>query len=357
MSKGLLAGALTAALALAAAALPCLADPAHGEAAAPSAPEGKTVESGEADRTETLSGSKGTKELIYRGNVLSEEISYDTAGAIVEERIFGPDSLPVETRTYVRLSGGHAKIARIEAQDGAGSPIGSRTYRYDSDGRLLGVSSEGSLGSGSAGMIASEGIPQGAWVSAPVPQVPASQASGSAPPSTTTILGYDEAGRIAMIETMKDGTPVAIEKRSYGSAGTLLSKSTEDTATGLSSELSYNEKGLLFLRLETSAKGLQQRYEYTYDDSGRLVGELSFKAGHRSARALSYFADGKLAREEYRLDGTMLRAIAYDDENKDTRVEELYDDGAVFVKSTYVGGRKSRDEFYTDGALVRARDY
>jgi antitoxin component YwqK of YwqJK toxin-antitoxin module len=348
---------LAAALALAATAFPCLAEPAPLANVAPAASEGKTAESGEPDRTETISSSKGAKELIYRRNVLLEEISYDAAGAIVEERIFGPDSLPVETRTYVRLSGGNAKIARIEAKDGAGRPIGSRTYRYDSDGRLLGVSSEGSLGSGSAGMIANQGIPQGAWVSAPGPQVPASQASGSAPPSTTTILGYDEAGRIAMIETMKDGTSVAIEKRSYSSAGTLLSKSTEDTATGLLSELSYNEKGLLSVRIDTAATGLQQRYEYAYEDSGRLAEELSFKAGHRSARTLSYFADGKLAREEYRLDGTMLRAIAYDDESKDTRVEELYDEGAVFVKSSYVGGRKTRDEFYADGVLVRARDY
>ena len=50
----------------------------------------------------------------------------------------------------------------------------------------------------------------------------------------------------------------------------------------------------------------------------------------------------------------MLLAVTYIENG---RVEELYEDGALFVKATYIGGRKIKDEFFADGVLVRTRDY
>ena len=104
---------------------------------------------------------------------IREERSYDLSSALLQERLFGADSLPVETRTYLREGG---RLVKIEAKDASGNAVGTRSYRYDSEGRLLGVSSEGSLGTGSAGMIARSGMPQGAWVSSRLPCRPASSA-------------------------------------------------------------------------------------------------------------------------------------------------------------------------------------
>ncbi len=39
------------------------------------------------------------------------------------------------------------------------------------------------------------------------------------------------------------------------------------------------------------------------------------------------------------------------------RVEELYDKGELFVKATYIGGRKIKDEFFAGGVPFRTRDY
>ena len=63
---------------------------------------------------------------------------------------------------------------------------------------------------------------------------------------------------------------------------------------------------------------------------------------------------GKIAREETRQDGQLLLVVSHTD---DGRVEELYEDGMIFVKATYVGGRKVKDEFYADGVLLRQKDY
>ena len=310
---------------------------------APSAPAAAT----DPDRTETIADAKGSHELVYRGNALSEERIFDGLGALLEERLFGSDSLPEETRTYLRAGG---RVIKIEAKDASGDPVGSRTYRYDREGRLLGVSSEGSLGEGSAGMIARAGMPQGAWVSS----VEASAKASSDSVNSTVVLGYDDQGRADFIQTMQNGTVASIEKRVYGDGGTLDSVLTEDRSTGQTSELSYDEKGRLSTRVDSPAKGAKQRFEYFYDDAGRLIEEQSFKLGHRSSRALSYGPDGKLSREERRKDGEIILAQTFIENG---RIEELYEDGAIFVRATYIGGRKTKDEFFSEGVLVRTREY
>lgn len=297
------------------------------------------------DRTETIADSKGYKELVYRGEALAEERSYDAKGAILEERAFDAEALPLETRSYIREGG---RIARVEARDASGVPSGSMDYRYDRYGRLLGIASEGSLGVGSAGMIASAALPQGTWVAHP------GEAEGSAGGGTTAVLGYDEAGRATIIQSMRDGAAVSIEKRSYREGGLLASVRTEDKLSGFSSELVYDEKGRKWKRTDTPAKGLVVKVEYRYDESDRLSQELTVRAGHRSIKTMTYAEDGSLAREQTSRDGELLLAVSYIEGGRE---EELYEDGVVFVKATYLGGRKVKDEFYADGTPVRTRDY
>jgi YD repeat-containing protein len=303
------------------------------------------------DRTETISDSKGSKDLVYSDDALVEERSYDLKGTLIEERIFDEASLPVETRIYVREG---ARLIRIDATDASGDPAGSRAYRYDRYGRLLGVSSEGSLGEGSAGMIASGGSPQGAWVSGARRSDDAKPLDGDKPLVETTVLGYDGAGRATIIQSMLDGAAIAIEKREYGENGFLVSVKLEDKKSGLISELAYDAKGLLATRIDTPAKGLPVKTEYAYDGSDRLTEEKSIKGGHRSAKAYEYSESGALSRVETRRDGEIVLAVTYIENG---RIEEIYDEGVVFVKATYVGGRKVKDEFYADGDVLRTREY
>jgi antitoxin component YwqK of YwqJK toxin-antitoxin module len=301
------------------------------------------------DRTERIADANGARELVYRGDILAEDRSFDARGAILEERIFDSSSLPKETRTYIREGG---RIEKVEATDASGSPSGSMTYRYDRNGRLLGVSSEGSFGAGSAGMIASHGAPQGAWVSRPGGgQGSAAKANADV---TTTVLEYDDSGRVSIVQTMHDGEAVSVEKRIYGEGGILASVRIEDTISGISSESLYDANGRISTRTDTPAKGPQVKSEYRYDDSGRLVEELSFRGRHRSSRIIEYAEDGSIAREETSKDGEKLLSVSY---IANGRTEELYENGSVFVKATYIGNRKVKDEFYIDGVTIRTRDY
>jgi YD repeat-containing protein len=293
------------------------------------------------DRIETIRDSKGYRELVYRGESLAEERSYDPLGSILEETTMGPSSLPLETRTYIRAGD---RLVRVEARDGAGDQIGSRTYRYDRNGRLLGADSEGSLGPGSVGMIASQGLPQGSWVSG------ATSAKGAA----TSVLGYDRAGRATRFLTLVEGKAVSLESRAYAEGGSLKSVRLEDRVSGLVSDSLYDDEGRILTRTDSPAKGPRLRIEYSYDASGRLAEEKSFGQGKPFTKTYQYSEDGSVARAETRRDGILLLALSF---IPGGRQEELYEDGVIFVRATYLGGRKVKDEFFSDGQAFRTRDY
>lgn len=287
------------------------------------------------ERIESVPGAKGSKELVYRGENLVEERSYDERGALVEERSFDSTSLPVETRSYIRVEG---RLTRVEARDFSGIVSGSKSYHYDSKGRLLGVSSEGSFGEGVAGMIAARSVPQGSWTVG----------------DKTVVLAYDELGRAVLSQTMKEGAALAIERKVFGESGLLESLTLEDKRSGLVQETQYDEKGRPESRIDIPALGPKEMREYGYDDSGRLVEERRSKAGHKTKIVKSYGEEGSLIREETSQDGELILVVSYD---KDSRVEELYEEGEPFVRASYSGGRKVKDEFLSDGIVVRAREY
>jgi antitoxin component YwqK of YwqJK toxin-antitoxin module len=298
------------------------------------APEAATSKAGE-ERIETLQENKGSKELVYRDDVLTGERRFDERGALVEERSFDAKSLPVETKVYMRKDG---RLTRVEAKDSSGELSGSMAYHYDSSGRLLGVSSEGSMGQGAAGVIAAGSSPQGSWTA----------------DSATMVQGYDDEGRVVLSQTMKDGMAISVERRSYSESGKLASVRTEDRTAGSSRETSYDEKGRPASRVDTPAKGLVEKTEYRYGDTDLPITEVRVKGTHKTIIAKSYDDEGVLAREETRLDGELVLSVDYDGI---ARVEELYEDGQPFVRASYEGGRKVKDEFFSDGSVVRTRDY
>lgn len=289
----------------------------------------------EDERIESVQGAKGSKELVYRGDNLVEERSFDERGALVEERSFDSSSLPVETRSYIRVEG---RLCRVEARDSSGEVSGLKSYHYDSSGRLLGVSLEGGFGAGVAGMIAAGSVPQGSWTVG----------------DKTVVLAYDELGRAVLSQTMKEGAALSVERRVFGESGLLESQTLEDKLSGLIQETRYDEKGRPASRIDTPAKGPQEKREYGYDDAGRLVEERRAKAGHKTRIVKAYGEDGSLISEETSQDGKLILVVSYD---KDSRVEELYEEGEPFVRASYSGGRKVKDEFFSDGIVVRAREY
>jgi antitoxin component YwqK of YwqJK toxin-antitoxin module len=288
------------------------------------------------DRTERIAGSKGWKELDYRGDKLAEERSFDTSGALLEERSFNAASLPVVTKRYIRSGG---LLLRVEASDAAGSPIGSMSYHYDRDGRLLIARAAGVFGDEAAGIVASEGSPQGSFVESS---------------SAATVLAYDGQGRATLLQDMKEGKVSRIERRTYGEKGAIASIAVEDKSSGSTTTISYDEAGRESGRRAVGPKGEETVTSYGYDDSGRLLEERTAVGDHELSVKRIYAEGGALARAETRRDGALVLAVDYAGDGK---TEELYEDGRVFVKASYKGGRKVKDEFYADGKLERTREY
>jgi antitoxin component YwqK of YwqJK toxin-antitoxin module len=288
------------------------------------------------DRTETIVGAIGWKELDYRDNVLVEERSFDQDGVLLGERSFNPEALPVVNKRYIREDG---RLVRIEASDAAGNPIGVMRYQYDRDGRLLVAKAEGIFGDEAVGVVSSSGGPQGSWIESA---------------RSTKVFAYDEEGRAILLQVMKEGKVARIERRNYGKKGFPSSIAIEDKTEGSSTTVTYDDAGRESSRKIEKDKGAEDETRYLYDASGRPVEERRVLGGHELALKRIYGKDGKLARTETRRDGSLVLAIRYD---ADSRTEELYEDGALFVKATYKGGRKVKDEFYVDGALSRSREY
>jgi YD repeat-containing protein len=288
------------------------------------------------DRTERIAGTKGWKELDYRDDRLVEERSFDESGVIVSERDFSPEALPIVTKSYLREAG---RLVRIEASDASGAPIGRMVYQYDRNGRLLVAKSEGVFGDEAVGVVAVAGSPQGSWVE-------------SGP--SATVLAYDDAGRAVLLQSMKDGKASKIERRTYGEKGLPSSIAIEDKAAGFTTETSYDAAGRASQKKVSNDKGEETLTRYRYDEAGHPIEESTRSGGHELLVKRSYSAEGKVARAETFRDGSMVLAVEY---SEDSRIEELYEEGFLFVKATYKGGRKVKDEFYADGALARTREY
>jgi len=298
-------------------------------------------------RTETLPLPGGSvRELAYRGRDLVEERIIDRSGALIEELFFdsgsspskGAAPIPYEKRAYLRSETG--RLLRVEARDSAGALLGSMDYRYDRDGRLLGVASSGSFGAEAAGMIISGGPPQGSWT------------SGS---GTTTALSYDEGGRPTSRRTLREGKAVALERRIYGEGPHPGRIETEDLVSGELTIVDCDGEGRNLVKIVSIGGRETARVAYSYDGEGRLAEEATrYSSGGITTRSLSYLADGSLGREETRRDGVIIGAVDYFEGG---RIEELYRGGELFVKATYRSGRKVKDEFYAEGAPVREKEY
>lgn len=300
-----------------------------------------------AERVERTGLPGGTsRERVYRGSALVEERILDKSGALLKEVFFAAEPSTdtdegaiVETWTYLRSPSG--RLQRVEIRDSRGDLVGSREYRYDSSGRLLGVSLTGDTGSESAGMLLSGAVPQGAWVSTS---------------SSTTVLAYDERGRPTALQTIRDGNVVIIERRIYGEGPFPIRIETENKASESKTVVECDAAtGRSTVKIELRSGRETARTSYGYDEAGRLREEITRDVTDNvTKRSLTYKTDGSLEREETRYNGIIMSAVEYLD---GSRIEELYRGGELFVKATYREGRKIKDEFFSKGEKLREKEY
>ena len=287
------------------------------------------------ERVERRGDPRGSRELIYRDGVLVEELLYGFDSALLEDSFFSSGKLE-ERLTYQRTEG---SLTRVEARDGRGALTGTLRYAYDPSGNLLNVIGDGSFGSAAAGVLGTDVPPMAAWTSAG---------------DQVRAVRYDGEGRPIFTATTKGSAVVETRSDSYGS-GPLPTRSVlSETSSGQTRTTDYDEEGRARLLVVSKDSNELSRTEYRYDDSGRLVEERTRTGLDLSSRLLVYDAAGALAREEYRDNGVVNKVVLQPGLD---RVEELYDDGVMFVRVSFSGGRPVKEEFFADGVLAWTREY
>jgi hypothetical protein len=268
------------------------------------------------------------------GDIVTRRL-YDDSGAILEESFFDAKGL-YERRIYMRSAG---RLRRVEARASDDSLLGTLDYRYDGLGRLLAVIPTGSMGSGSVGMIASGPTPSGAW-------------AGDGTSLTVQLL--DEQGRQTKVETLAGGKAVERTTYAYAEGDLPVRAEEQDLNAGISVVSDFDAQGKLLVREEFSKGVLSLRTDYRYDSEGRLAEERYRDKGRLVIRSFSYGEKETLEREETRIDGIISEAVEYRGE---LRIVERYFEGSLFAVTTYAAGRKTKDEFYADGDLIRVKEY
>jgi len=170
------------------------------------------------------------------------------------------------------------------------------------------------------------------------------------------IRRYDVRGRLISRERWAgDGLEEREILRYEGDGGTPVGSTLIDHVAGITTERSFDENGYLRL-LEVRRDGeVVDQTRYERDPEGRTT--LAARRGPGGIEQWRYEYDdqGELLREEYRVRGFLERVTVHESENRS--IEELYRDGAPFMRVVFQDGEKVREEFLKNGAVVRTREF
>jgi antitoxin component YwqK of YwqJK toxin-antitoxin module len=342
-------------------------------------------------RTVRTATRDGTRESVLEGDVLKEERNYDRAGNLVEELFFGsPASGEDKTGTgagaagnaestggggaaarpvsagpppavqappglvsrlvYAYLSG---RLASVESFDASSRSQGKLEYRYDASGRLLELCASGSFGASAAGLAPGASLPAASWFAVPVSG--AAEASAEAGKDALEITRYDPAGRPVERSSYVDGACVRAEAMIYGESGGLAESRAFEAGTRTMSETTYDPRGRVAL-VVTSVDGSEKsRESYLYDDASRLVESTLVCQSTTTRTIFAYDGPGEKSRETVQVNGVVVSVTV--NRADGTVVKELYDRGALFLRSYHSEGRLRKEEFIENGSVVRTREY
>lgn len=290
---------------------------------------------GAEDHVEHRTDPRGSRELVFHDKVLVEEHIYGPDTALLED-IFYRSGLPWETHIYIRSGG---RLRSVEARNDKGRLTGSLLYFYDTNGSLLHVVASGMFGSSTAGVLDSGSKPLASW---------------TIHDTELSLIRYDSQARPILSADEKDGKPIETRSDSYAQGPFPHQTVVSDEVNGQTLTTDYDTEGRTTLAIVTDGSNQISRTDYRYDSSGRLVEERTKKGLDLLSRQLSYDAAGTLMREEDRTNGTLRTIILQPGDN---RVEELFQDGAMFVRITFARGRKTKEDFFIDGNLAWTKEY
>lgn len=284
-------------------------------------------------RSMDSSGQLNREAVEENGRIIEERL-YGSGQQLNLERFFLSDGSVEETR-YIR--DGNLLTSSTRFKDGI--ETGSRIYLYYPDGRLAIVRDR----------TATEFMPTGM-------EKPRSGQSTSwtSTPEGLILSMYNDSGRLAKTMNYKGAVLVSTEERTWHD-GRLDSLSTVRHADDTRIVLSYDEDGRLESRLESQGKEVGLFHEFFYDQDDRLILESRETLGKLEILEYVYNSDDSLLSETRMVNGLLSLSRTYSD--PDEMLEDYYDKGKLFASILYKGGQKVRETIFSDGKLVRERNF
>lgn len=253
-----------------------------------------------------------SEEVLLRDGVLAEISTLEFAGRdLVRRTVRDPSGAVLFTDTLDRWPDG--TLRRLE-RVGPDGPLADAAWSYGPGGRLAAAWTSGTDGPGShrewffSGTITKESF---------------FADTGLLMERVTEWLSEGRS-----VETRDDRTSGTKVVRQNDADGRPLEETvTAENRVTTVRRWVYDPAGRV-LSLVTEAGGVTEAWGYTYRDDGTAFGRFS--------------RSGIVLREETRRDGDLLEA-------------RYYDRGDLFLVETWAGGKKTKEQYYQKGAVVRER--
>jgi antitoxin component YwqK of YwqJK toxin-antitoxin module len=282
------------------------------------------------------------EERIYGSSDLDQKLLYDRRGRLTEEQSYREGKVFRRTVYHYNREG----LKSSETFDAGGRLLYRDQYRLSPDGQLRRVRRQ-QEGSGDGQQLA--------------------LSSGSGTTSEERfgndrqrrINRYDTLGRLVQQEHWVDGRLAERERFQYRDDSRIrLSSQLEEVSQQRLTRRSYDEQGEL-ISLEISEQGeVRETIVHRRDDQGRIVETIKRGAEGIENWRFEYGSGDRPVREEYSLRGALQRITTRTpDESTEMRLEELFRDGLLFMRIYYEGERKVKEEFLSEGEILRVREY
>jgi YD repeat-containing protein len=154
----------------------------------------------------------------------------------------------------------------------------------------------------------------------------------------------------------REGKPGESLRLSYDGDSTHPARTERtDLAAGTRTITRFDDEGRAVEQESFQGEKRQEHWSHVYDPKGNRTQTIRRSAQGTETWSYAYDESNRLVREESRIRGELVRVTRY--EGEDRRVDDLYRQGAVFLRVTYAAGRKVREEFLSGGQVVRVREF
>jgi hypothetical protein len=277
-------------------------------------------------------------ERVFVEGVLAEDRSFDRAGRPTAERFYLEGRL--ERRVEYRY--GPRGLEAADTYDAQGVFLSRERYELGPRGELRRVTREApgdplqSLAlTGTGGRRFEDRLASGGY---------------------ELVERYDTRGRLDSSQVLRDGKPGEILRNAYDES-LEHPRSTErfDSASSTRTVTRFDAEGRMVERVTFQGQKRLEEWSYSYDSRGNRIQAICRGGQGTEAWSYSYDSSDRLVREESRIRGELVKITRYQEDG--SRIEELYREGSTFLRVTYAGGRKIREEVLSAGQVVRVREF